>query len=102
LEGDCVGPTWPPLKPGSYEPGFFLSPFCRAFTSPAFFFRLFAGLSRARLFSFAFLFFPPLGESHVARFFSIARPGSDRHCGISIRPVAWLIDSSSIGRIIER
>jgi hypothetical protein len=25
LEGDCVGPTWPILKPGSHEPGFFLS-----------------------------------------------------------------------------
>jgi hypothetical protein len=23
LEGDCVGLTWPILKPGSYEPGFF-------------------------------------------------------------------------------
>jgi hypothetical protein len=37
LEGDCVGPTWPSLKPGSHEPGFFLM--------------LVSGLSRARLFS---------------------------------------------------
>jgi hypothetical protein len=24
LEGDCVGLSWPILKPGSFEPGFFL------------------------------------------------------------------------------
>jgi hypothetical protein len=42
LEGDCVGPTWPILKPGSREPGFFLE-------------RFLAGLSPARLFLARFL-----------------------------------------------
>src|SRR5579864_1920753 len=51
LEGDCVGPTWPILKPGSHEPGFFSGSSCRALTSPAFFQDPLASLSRARLFS---------------------------------------------------
>jgi hypothetical protein len=41
LEGDCVGPTWPSLEPGSHEPGFFLvlifrAPQARLFSDPGF------------------------------------------------------------------
>ncbi|HWZ08950.1 MAG TPA: hypothetical protein VNY53_18820, partial [Bradyrhizobium sp.] len=61
-----------------HEPGFFLFALLPGSHEPGFFlFALFPG-------------------SHVARFFPIARPGSDGHCRISIRPVAWLIDSSNV------